>query len=139
MPESTRNKGRERSAEAGLLSFGRDTQIHVVSEPVVRVKIPAAKICASVLCQFNFHGFDVGQAIPFGAASCRINAVVANASQYACTLGKAPHTVVLHACSKAEHIQKPDATEEAVLEVIIGQIEAHRIPAREFEKGKDPQ
>jgi len=64
MPECTCDKSCHASAEPGLLSFGGNSKIDIVSEPIVCVDVPTAKICSSILSRFDTPRAYIAESIP---------------------------------------------------------------------------
>ena len=79
MPQGTGCKGSHASTEAGLLALGRNTQVHIVAQPVVGVLIPAAQVTVRVLGGFQTPGVDVLQTVPEHLARLGVEAVVSHA------------------------------------------------------------
>lgn len=76
MPESAGHERRQAGTETGFLAFGRDAQVHVVSEPVVGVHVPVFEICAGILGGLNAPWIDILKTVPLNAACFGIDTFV---------------------------------------------------------------
>ena len=77
MPESAGNESRHTGSKSRLLPPRRDTEIHIVSQPIVGIDIPVSQVCASVLSGLDAPGAYISKSVPGHFASDWINAFVA--------------------------------------------------------------
>lgn len=104
MPKGRGDKCGHAGTEARLLALGRDSQVHVIAEPEIRVDVPVAQICVRVLGQLNAEGLDILKAIPVHSAGLGVNALVADTGEDASAFRQVPNAVVLHASSESNHM-----------------------------------
>lgn len=138
MPESTSDESGESRAEAWLLSFGSDSQVYVIPQPVIGVDVPESQVGTCILCCLDLPGHNVGQAIPFRTTGLRINAVVSDTAKNASALGQTPDTVVFHASYQAEHVKLPHSPQEAIVHILAAQIERGWVVRGQLKKGDNP-
>ena len=138
MPERARGERSQAGSKARFLPLGRYPQVHVVAEPVVGVHIPVLEIGAGILGEFDAERVDVLEAVPIDFPRLGVDAAVADAGEDAGAFGQGPDAVVFHAGDEAEHLEVPDAAEEAVGEVGIVEDEGGVVPFVELEEEEDP-
>ena len=83
MPKGTCDKSRHTGPEAGSLPLRSNSQVHVISQPVVGVDIPISKISSRILRQFDADWVHILKSIPIRATCAWIDSFVTNARKNA--------------------------------------------------------
>lgn len=138
VPESAGHEGRHARTEPGLLPLGRDSQVHIVLQPVVGVLVPASEEAVYVLRSLQSPGVDVLQAVPEHLSGLRVESVVSQAREDASTFRERPHAVVLQPSGESEHVQAPHPPEEVVLHELLAQDRLREVNGSQLQERKNP-